>query len=68
MGNDINDISIKNFRRWVPLGDKLMFLGLPILFTLMAVGAALTPQDWSILAIAIGAGVVALSWVVCGGI
>lgn len=62
MGNDIKDVSYKNFKRWVPLGDKIAYLGLPVLFTLGAIGAALTPQDWSLAAMLITSGVVLGSW------
>lgn len=62
MGNDIKDISLKNFKRWVPFWDKVMFLALPILVTAAAIGAALTPQDWSVGGIIAIAGSVVASW------
>ena len=65
---DIKDLSLKNFRRWVPFWDKVMYLGLPLLVTAVAIGAALTPQTWTTAAVLILGGVVVSSWAVGLGV
>lgn len=55
--------AFKSFKKWVPLKDKLLILGLPTLFTLLAAGAALTPQEWTAAKIGVFAAAVLGLWV-----
>ena len=58
MAKDLLDPNaFKVFKKWVPLKDKLAILGLPVLYTVLALLALLTPQDWSIAGVGILVGV-----------
>lgn len=55
--------AFKSFKKWVPLKDKLLILGMPTLFTLLAAGAAATPQEWSVAKVGVFAAAVLGMWV-----